>query len=179
MISQKILFTRKDINEILSLIDKEEFLTSKGYHNGNSFVNLEHRNSSEITVQARGRVHNLLFDKFKEFNVLNMPYSFKIIEYKTGSFFLPHKDSTSRGQESPYSRVKTAVIQLSEPSDYNGGDLVIYNDESKHTVSRDIGNTVLFNSDLTHEVTLITSGTRYSVVCWFNYGHLYKKANIL
>jgi PKHD-type hydroxylase len=60
-------------------------------------------------------------------------------------------------------------IQLSDPSEYEGGDLEIqplYLDPPDPTTLRKQGNVIVFPSLLMHRVTPVTKGTRYSMVAW-------------
>tara|TARA_R100000008_G_scaffold86724_1_gene81140 strand:- start:5468 stop:6085 length:618 start_codon:yes stop_codon:yes gene_type:complete len=67
-----------------------------------------------------------------------------------------------------YHRKLSVVLQLSNPKDYTGGDLVInpggellYPDKTQGTV-------IFFPSILQHEVTPLESGNRYSIVSWIS-----------
>ena len=67
-----------------------------------------------------------------------------------------------------YHRKLSVVLQLSNPEDYTGGDLVInpggellYPDKTQGTV-------IFFPSILQHEVTPLESGNRYSIVSWIS-----------
>ena len=59
-------------------------------------------------------------------------------------------------------------IQLSDPSEYEGGDVLIYNNNIKnpYKASKNKGDLILFQSLTLHEVTPVTSGTRRSLVGW-------------
>ena len=66
-------------------------------------------------------------------------------------------------------RKLSMVIQLSDPSEYEGGDLEI---QTLHlgppdpVVLRKQGNVIVFPSFLLHRVNPVTKGTRYSLVAW-------------
>jgi PKHD-type hydroxylase len=60
-------------------------------------------------------------------------------------------------------------IQLSDPSEYEGGDLEIaplYLEPPDPMTLRQQGNVIVFPSFLMHRVTPVTKGTRYSLVAW-------------
>ena len=59
-------------------------------------------------------------------------------------------------------------FQLSDPNDYDGGDLLMYRFKlnNPHVVKRERGFLAAFNSSTIHEVTPVTRGTRYSLVGW-------------
>ena len=64
-------------------------------------------------------------------------------------------------------RKLSMVLQLSDPEDYTGGDLILNNGNSPTTIKKSKGKIVFFQSNMLHEVTKVTSGTRFSLVCWF------------
>jgi PKHD-type hydroxylase len=66
-------------------------------------------------------------------------------------------------------RKLSMVIQLSDPSEYEGGDLeiqTIHLGPPDPAVLRKQGNVIVFPSFLMHRVTPVTKGTRYSLVAW-------------
>jgi PKHD-type hydroxylase len=66
------------------------------------------------------------------------------------------------------------TVQLSDESDYEGGDVLIYHNSISHPYkcSRKKGAAVVFFSMFLHQVTPITSGTRQSLVGWVSGPHL-------
>jgi len=65
-------------------------------------------------------------------------------------------------------RKLSAVLQLSDPSKYNGGDLLLHQGPKPMIVNKKQGYLTLFPSYTLHEVRPITKGERYSLVCWVN-----------
>lgn len=57
-------------------------------------------------------------------------------------------------------------IQLSDPQDYEGGDLLLYFGENSTKLSKSQGSGTFFPSYTLHEVTPVTKGIRYSLVAW-------------
>ena len=69
---------------------------------------------------------------------------------------------------STYDRKLSIVIQLSDSSDYEGGDFEIdpqYQQLPADTI-RDKGTVIVIPSFINHRVTPVTSGTRRSLVSW-------------
>jgi PKHD-type hydroxylase len=58
------------------------------------------------------------------------------------------------------------TIQLSDPTDYEGGDLVYHYASTPEAGIREKGSIMIFPSYTLHEVTPVTSGIRYSLVGW-------------
>jgi len=109
-------------------------------------------------------------------------------KYGVGQYYGWHCDSwqTSYGDEEPNPQLQGKVrklsmtISLSDPSEYEGGNLEFdfrnYSkpDDEKDRLSRrkecieirPKGSIVIFPSYVFHRVTPVTKGTRYSLVCW-------------
>ncbi len=66
----------------------------------------------------------------------------------------------------PTNRKLTFVLQLSDPSDYEGGDLILWNSRNPRVMEKKLGRLLFFPSNLLHEVTPVTKGIRYSLVGW-------------
>jgi PKHD-type hydroxylase len=65
-------------------------------------------------------------------------------------------------------RKLSVSIQLSDPEDYDGGDLNFYrfHFRAPATAPKQKGSVIVFPSFVIHEVTPVTRGTRYSLVTW-------------
>lgn len=100
--------------------------------------------------------------------------------YKKSQFYDWHQDCWDKPYEMPnpnYNgkiRKISATIQLSDPKDYKGGELV-FDFRNKTNKSSNIlkpkellpqGTIVVFPSHIYHKVTPVTKGTRYSLVLW-------------
>ena len=65
-------------------------------------------------------------------------------------------------------RKLSLTIQLSDPDEYEGGDLNLYIGPGMEpsTPEKQQGKLIAFPSYVLHQVTPVTKGTRYSLVCW-------------
>ena len=63
-------------------------------------------------------------------------------------------------------RKLTVVVQLSEPSSYEGGALDIWAGHSPQTAPRDVGTAIVFPSFHLHRVQPVTRGMRWSLTLW-------------
>ena len=73
-------------------------------------------------------------------------------------------------------RKVSITVQLSDPDDYEGGDLELFRGGSLESgdfikAERNAGCVFLFPSYLMHRVTPVTRGTRKSFVLWLGGGH--------
>ena len=57
-------------------------------------------------------------------------------------------------------------VQLSDPKDYEGGDLRLYESDKAKVMQKEQGTLILFPSFILHEVMPVTKGERNSLVAW-------------
>lgn len=88
-------------------------------------------------------------------------------EYIDGGHYDWHVDEEFFNKEKGKHRKVSVVLQLSDPSTYEGGDLLL-GYAQKTPASRERGAIVAFPSELMHKVTPVTKGTRYSATLWLN-----------
>lgn len=69
------------------------------------------------------------------------------------------------GKVSP-SRKLSLVLQLTDPSQYEGGNLQVMTGGQPQTVRKQRGLVAAFPSYVLHQVTPVTSGSRQSLVAW-------------
>jgi PKHD-type hydroxylase len=103
-----------------------------------------------------------LNERYFRFDISGFNEELQFTEYETGGVYNAHIDKQLRERV----RKLTVVVQLSDPLDYEGGDLeLIFGDEGK-ALPRDRGMLLLFPSYVLHRVTPVTSGTRHTLVGW-------------
>lgn len=94
--------------------------------------------------------------------------------YDAGMDFGPHIDNAIRfvkpslGSGQPI-RVRTdlsATLFLTDPSDYDGGELVVEDTFGTHKVKLAAGDLVLYSATSRHHVTPVTRGSRWSSFFW-------------
>jgi len=83
------------------------------------------------------------------------------------AFFKKHIDASNDIVNGTVRKLSFS-IQLSNSDDYSGGDLILYTSNDGDNAPRERGFATLFNSSILHEVTPVTSGTRYALVGWVN-----------
>jgi len=66
----------------------------------------------------------------------------------------------------PHNRKLSLVVQLSDPSEYEGGNLLLHTSHNPINIQKEKGMVVCFPSYTLHEVTPVTKGERYSLVAW-------------
>ena len=92
----------------------------------------------------------------------------QLSRYTLGQFYNKHVDFNGNPDTKSHTRKLSMSVQLSDENTYDGGDLIIHFG-GKHFISRRLkGSVIVFDSRLTHEVTPIIRGERYSLVKWFH-----------
>lgn len=131
-----------------------------------SWIDVDNESSS-IFVKL-SEIVNTLNNKFYKYDLTEME-SLQFTEYssETKDFYTSHSDD---GYKFNLFRKLSVSVQLSNPSEYDGGDLVFYrNTLSESAVApKEIGTVIVFPSFVIHEVQKITAGTRKSLVTWVN-----------
>lgn len=107
-------------------------------------------NKEYFQVDIFGILENALYMKYNSNENLEMC-----------GFFDWHKDV---GDGYPNLRKLTMVVSLSDPSDYEGGDLHLFDNGIVNLGKLNIGCGVIFPSYIPHRVTKVTNGSRETLV---------------
>jgi PKHD-type hydroxylase len=86
-----------------------------------------------------------------------------------GHHFGIHVDNAVRGDHLTGLRIRTdlsVTLFLSEPEEYEGGELVIEDNYGSHEIKLPAGDLVLYPASSLHMVTPVTSGTRVASFFW-------------
>jgi len=111
-------------------------------------------------------------DEMFHFDIHNMPENIQYTEYygTNKGHYDWHMDIGTEGHMK--FRKISVTVQLSDSTEYEGGDLQIWpGGQAPYTAPRGKGNVVIFPSYLMHRVTPVTEGTRKSFVLWLGGGH--------
>jgi len=104
-----------------------------------------------------------------KFEISSILDSIQYTEYNgDGGHYDWHMDI---GPENISHRKISAVVQLSNPSEYDGGKLQLKNGPGEIDVPQGKGTVIVFPSFLLHRVTPLTKGNRKSLVFWVGGGH--------
>ena len=169
--NQTILFTREEVNSILSYMNDAESVISKQMikHNG-----VLYKNGDFLRKKLNFTDENMwIFEKIKKWtSELNMELIWKSTpfsafrKYRKGDFFVKHIDNLN--DKLDYSggghKILTISIQLSDEDEYEGGDFLVWNNDKKIIVDKKIGNTIMYSANVPHEVKEITKGVRISLI---------------
>jgi PKHD-type hydroxylase len=113
------------------------------------------RRVTDITLNLNER-----FFKFDLFG-LNEGFQFTNYEAPSGKYG-KHVD---RGMNMPVRKLSIS-IQLTNPEEYEGGELYLYDDDKGTLMDKTQGTLIMFPSYVLHEVMPVTKGERNSLVTW-------------
>jgi len=133
------------------------------------------RNTNGILVDPKDSSTKWIFDRINDSIVyVNREYygydlislqSLDYLEYNVGQFYGKHIDVFPSALCNQFRKLSLS-IQLTDPINYEGGDLLLYCDEPFSVADRDKGVGTFFPSYTLHEVTKVTSGIRHCLVGW-------------
>ena len=104
-----------------------------------------------------------LNERFFKFDLFGMNEGFQFTNYEAPSGkYGKHVD---RGMNIPVRKLSISV-QLTNPEEYEGGELYLYDDDKGTVMDKAQGTLILFPSYILHEVMPVTKGTRNSLVTW-------------
>ena len=150
-ILQTILFSKEECDYIINLQKENlqiwDIANNRNYTSESIYLNNENKHIFE-------KLNNFV-EKNTDANILSIKNEAHFHTYKLGSYFAKHKDNRNL-------RVYSVGIILNES--FEGGDLIIYNNNSEIKINNKIGNAFFFESKFKHEVTPITKGVRFSLI---------------
>ncbi|WP_018634016.1 Fe2+-dependent dioxygenase [Neomegalonema perideroedes] len=89
--------------------------------------------------------------------------------YDEGMAFGAHVDGSIRALPGTGQRLRTDVsstLFLSDPEDYDGGELVVHDTYGEHRVKLPAGHLVVYPATSLHSVTPVTRGARWASFFW-------------
>jgi PKHD-type hydroxylase len=90
-------------------------------------------------------------------------------KYETGDRYDPHVDNALRGDAMTGARIRvdlSATLILSEPGEYDGGDLIVEDIFGSRTFKPEAGDVALFSAGSLNMVAPVTRGVRLASFLW-------------
>jgi PKHD-type hydroxylase len=169
------VFTKEEIDRIIDLEDLQKFAKARvGTDEGNL---VEQVRDSEVMWIHHDRASEWLFERFGtlvgnvngDFFMYDIEGfdSFQYTTYRENEHYNWHIDMGNLSTN--YERKISASIVLTDPSEYEGGELHLIpsgNIDEPVILKPNLGDIVFFASWMPHKVTSVTSGVRKSLVAW-------------
>lgn len=159
------------LKEQLSLLKTEPAFIG-GTTDVNETSKIRKSNIRFITEKEFSWVFDKLVIAIKYVNSINynkMLYGIEPLQYteydsEYNGFYATHVDDNVKGITIGMTRKLSFTMQLSDETEYAGGDVLIHSGNS--VVSKKFGDITFFDSLIPHEVTPVTKGLRKSLVGW-------------
>lgn len=102
--------------------------------------------------------------------ILKFVEDLQLTEYNENQkgFYSKHTDCDNSSSLENFVDIRklSFTIQLSNPDEYEGGELILYNNNGEFIAPKTKGTIIFFQSNIFHEVKPVKKGTRYSLVSW-------------
>lgn len=167
------LFTAEEVERILALWNKDYAEKASLSGNESDIYEDSIRKSSVIMLPPADEtmwIYQKLSDAVLQANAER--YGFDLVgyndylqltQYAEGEFFDWHLDF---GTKAVSTRKLSITIQLSDESEYEGGELQFMTNNKTVAAPKTKGTAIMFPSFIMHRVTPITKGARHSIVGW-------------
>ena len=169
------VFTNKEIERII-VIGKR--LSPKRAETGGRGEDcLDHRRSFVSWIGANSEtnwIFQRITDVVKQNNQQFWNFDLEKIERLQFTHYLSSEEGTYHAHVDPtpwtlpHNRKLSMSLQLSDPNDYDGGELLLHLSNNPTVISKQKGLMAFFPSHTLHEVTPVTRGERYSLVAWIH-----------
>lgn len=155
IIEQDIFFTKDECNSIIWDNNQQIVEWDKSDRKYNSYSLIY----SDETKWIFDRLSQF-FETKTNIKIRRIKEEIHFHNFKKGNWFGKHNDEREN-------RIYSVGVMLND--NFEGGDFKLYND-NEVTLNKIIGNTYVFDAKITHEITPITKGERYSLL-WFLQGN--------
>ena len=161
------VFTKEECEKIINIAKKKGLM--KGITTGKSNARLSKISwlySSDNLEWVFRRITDVVLNlnsKYFDFDIFGLNEGLQFTNYKAPSDkYEKHIDRSLN----ILVRKLSLSIQLTDPNEYKGGELILYEDEKGTEMKKEQGTLVLFPSWILHEVKPVTKGERNSLVSW-------------
>ena len=160
-------FTKEECKKIIQIAKKKGMI--KGTTRSKSDVReskISWLYSSDEMEWVFRRVTDMVLDlnkRFFNFDIFGLNEGFQFTNYKAPS----NKYGKHVDRSSDFIVRKLSIsIQLTDPKEYEGGELYLYEDDKGVLMDKKQGTLIMFPSYVLHEVKPVTKGERNSLVTW-------------
>lgn len=168
------VLTAEQVAECRRIIDKEKWVDGRitaGHQSGRAKNNLQ-LPETHPKAQRMGEMIVGALEKSTLFMSAALPakvFPPLFNRYETGHGFGNHVDNAIRQVSGTGHRIRTdlsATLFLTNPEDYDGGELVIEDTYGVHSIKLSAGDMILYPATSLHNVRPITRGARISSFFW-------------
>jgi len=169
------IFTTEEIERIIVI--GKRLSPKRALTGGHGEDCLDHRRSFVSWIGANSEtewIFKKITDVVKQNNQQFWNFDLEKIERLQFTHYLSEENGTYNTHvdpipwQLPHNRKLSMSLQLSDPNDYEGGELLLHQSYQPTIISKQKGMMIFFPSHILHEVTPVTKGERYSLVAWIH-----------
>ena len=168
------LFNEEEVTAIRSLWNPELAGEAKVNSHGKDLVKDELRRSDIMFIKPAS--NEWIYDKLAtaciqanttryKFDITGFQTELQLANYGIRNFFEWHMDF---GTAELSNRKLSITVQLSDPDEYEGGELQFMINQQVFTATKEKGTAIIFPSFALHRVTPVIKGCRKSIVGWIS-----------
>ena len=166
------LFNEEEVNAIRNLWDAKLSKEAEVNLAGNDHSRDDLRKSQLMWIKPG--TNDWIYDRLSQaciqtntskykFDILGFQTELQLANYEGNGFFEWHMDF---GSGNISNRKLSITVQLSDPTEYVGGELQFMINQNIITAPKEKGTAIIFPSFALHRVTPVTKGSRKSIVGW-------------
>ncbi|MDY6938759.1 MAG: Fe2+-dependent dioxygenase [Cyanobacteriota bacterium] len=165
------VLTPEELQQLDEHLDPKDFIDGKltaGWHAKLVKHNTQLSKKADYTKKLTEMVSSALW-RNPLFKVATQPktiHSMLFSCYKAGMSYGSHVDNALMGNRSFLRSDVSLTLFLSDPADYEGGELIIENIDGERTYKLTSGSAIVYPSGALHRVAPVTEGMRLVVVAW-------------
>ncbi len=165
------ILTPDEVKTIVARLESAKFIDGKltaGWH-AKQVKNNQQLSEKETTVTE---IRNIVLQALQRNNLFQSAVRPRKIHpilfsrYETGMSYGMHTDNALIGKENKTRSDLSITLFLSDPSSYEGGELIIDTEWGEKYVKLNAGSMVVYPSSRFHRVGTVTSGIRFAGVTW-------------
>lgn len=171
ILSLDSILTPEELDHVSTLLQTADFVdgqSTAGWH-----ARLVKHNSQLKANTSQGQTLTELVKtalwRHPLFQVAAQPrtiHSILFSRYDPGMAYGTHVDNALMGPQRQYRSDLSLTLFLSDPSTYDGGELVIQHPEAEQSFKLSAGSAILYPSHTLHRVNLVSTGSRFVAVAW-------------
>ncbi len=168
---QKILFTKEECQNVIDYCNNN--ITPKPVING---VGVQYDYFKVLHNEDIKWVFDKIYNSFEEMTgipVKDKTTQLSVNRYNVGNGFAKHID---RDSSAPQRMWNTGIVLN---TDYEGGEYYYFIDGIRYEFNREIGNFIIYDSAIPHQIAKVTNGVRLSIVKILDLEHLVYRTNSL
>jgi len=162
------VFTKEECKKIIEIaklkgLEKGTTNSNNNYSRSSKISWLFPNDNLEFAYRKITDVVLMLNKKYFQFDIFGLSEGLQFTNYKAPS--AKYEKHIDRAYNFIIRKLSIS-IQLTDPSEYEGGELILYERDIGKEMKKEQGTLILFPSWVLHEVKPVTKGERNSLVAW-------------